>query len=50
MGDPSTHVILYSEYWWLVYEDNGAWINSSGNAYLCQIGAEEKKLKLKDIK
>ena len=49
MGDISTHVIFRSGYWYLVYEDNGAWISSSDDTYLCQVGTEEKKFELERI-
>lgn len=50
IGDPSTHIIFYSAYWYLVFEEDGKWVNTDTYDPVCPVGAEQKLLELKEIK
>lgn len=52
MGDPSTHVIFYQGYWYLVYQDDDVpteWRTTSDFDIVCNVGEEEKKIELERI-
>jgi hypothetical protein len=50
MGDPPTHIIFYSAYWYLVFEEDGKWVNTDTYDPVCPVGAEQELLELKEIK
>ena len=53
MGDPSTHLIFYQAYWYLVFLehhlDGTWWIDKTTMHAVCPDGLEEKKFELKRI-
>ena len=50
MGDPPTHIIFYSAYWYLVFEEDEKWVNADTYDPVCPVGAEQELLELKEIK
>ena len=46
MGDLSTHVVFFNGYWYLVFEENGYWINIGEREVSIKVGDENKILEL----
>ena len=57
MGDPSTHLIFYQAYWYLVYiepfsyqDEPQKWVDTKTGETVCLVSQEEKSYKLENIK
>ena len=48
MGDPTTHVIHWSGYWYLVYKEEESRISSQDHVAICPVGREDRLICLED--
>jgi hypothetical protein len=49
MGDSTTNVIYFQNYWYLVFQDKAIWVSTTDDEYVCDVGDEDKNLQLSEV-